>query len=282
MSDVKELHADQVKYWNGVGGGHWVDQQSHTDITLTPVLNALLERADVRAGQHVLDVGCGCGATTIALSKRVGATGRVTGLDVSGPMLARAKELSAGLTNVEYILADAAAYEFKAASADWLFSKFGVMFFGDPTAAFANLRRALKPAAKLIFACWRPPSENPWMMVPLQAAYEHVPKLPKMNPTDPGPFAFADPDYVTKILTGAGFAAPRITPVDLPLDVAAGKGFEAALHQATSIGAASRAMQDQPEALRAKATEAIRKALTPYIKGDTVTLSGAIWIVEAG
>ncbi len=281
MADAQNLHADQVKYWNGVGGGHWVEEQAHTDITLTPVLNALLDRADVRPGQQVLDVGCGCGATTIALSKRVGAAGHVTGLDVSGPMLARAKELSAGLKNVDYILADASTHQFATASADWLFSKFGVMFFGDPVAAFANLRRALKPGGRLIFACWRPPRENPWMMAPLHAAYEHVPRLPKMNPTDPGPFAFADTDYVTGFLTAAGFTAPRFTPVDVPMDIAAGKGFEAALHQATNIGATSRALQDQPADLRAKAIESIRAALEPFAKGNSVTLTGAIWIVEA-
>jgi SAM-dependent methyltransferase len=282
MTDAKDLHADQVKYWNGAGGSHWVDEQTHTDIMLTPVLDALLDRADVRAGQHVLDVGCGCGATTIALSRRVGPAGRVTGLDVSAPMLARARELSAGLSNVDYVLADAATHPFGVASADWLFSKFGVMFFGDPTTAFSNLKRALKPGGKLIFACWRPPSENPWMMVPLHAAYEHVPRLPKMNPTDPGPFAFADTNYVTRILTDAGFAAPRFTPVDVLLDIAAGKGFEAALHQATTIGATSRALQDKPADLRAKAIESIRAALKSYAKGNAVTLPGAIWIVEAG
>lgn len=282
MKSSSELHTDQVAYWNGEGGSHWVDEQTHTDIMLTPVLDALLARAEIRPGQHVLDVGCGCGATTIELSKRVGASGRVIGLDVSAPMLARARELSKGLTNVDYICADAAAHTFSAASADWLFSKFGVMFFGEPTAAFANLKRALKPGAKLIFACWRPPSENPWMMASLHAAYEFVPRLPKMDPRAPGPFAFADTGYVTEILTGAGFAKPRFTPVDVPIDLAAGKGLEAAVHQATSIGATSRALADQPDDLRAKAIDAIRTLFTAHVKGNTVALQGAIWLVECG
>ncbi|HEY1722501.1 MAG TPA: methyltransferase domain-containing protein [Magnetospirillaceae bacterium] len=284
MKDSQELHADQVKYWNGAGGGHWVDEQAHTDIMLMPVIDALLAAVDVRPGQHVLDVGCGCGATTIELAERVGPSGRVTGLDVSAPMLARARELSADLKNVDYIyiLADAAAHDFGAPFADWLVSKFGVMFFGDPGAAFTNLKRALRPGAKLAFACWRPPKENPWMMEPLQAAYEFVPRLPKLDPEDPGPFSFSDPERVTRILTGAGFAKPRFTPVDLPIDLAAGKGLEAAVHQATNIGATSRALQDQPDALRAKVIESIRKLLTGYARGNSVALQGGIWIVEAG
>jgi SAM-dependent methyltransferase len=282
VKDIQTLHADQLEYWNGVGGGHWVDEQAQTDITLQPVLEALLARIELHPGQHVLDVGCGCGATTIALASRVGAAGRVTGLDVSAPMLARARHLSAGLANIDYAHADAAAHDFGAPFADWLFSKFGVMFFGDPVAAFANLRRALKPGARLIFACWRPFALNPWMQVPLHAAYEHVPRLPKPDPEDPGPFSFADPERVTRILTGAGFAPPRFTPVDVPMDLAAGKGLDAAVHHATNIGATSRALQDQPADLRAKAIESIRAVLKGYAKGDSVMLSGAIWIVEAG
>ncbi len=189
--------------------------------------------------------------------------------------------MSASLKTVEYICADAAVHDFAAPIADWLFSRFGVMFFGDPAAAFANLKRALKPGAKLLFACWRAPSENPWMMVPLQAAYEHVPRLPKPDPEDPGPYSFADTARVTRILIAAGFAAPRFTPVDVALDFAAGQGFDNAVRLALSVGATSRAIQDQPEDVRAKVAASVRKALSPYLKSGTVALAGAIWMVES-
>ena len=151
------------------------------------------------------------------------------GLDISAPMLARARERSAGLGNTDYIVADAAAHPFPAPAFDLLFSRFGVMFFGDPTAAFTNLKRALKPGGRLAFACWRKIDENPWMQVPLHAAYNHVPRLPKQGPDDPGPMSFADPERVTRILTAAGFATPRFTPAEVMLDIAAGKGLDAGL-----------------------------------------------------
>lgn len=280
MKAQHELHQDQVDYWNGEAGGRWAEEQTRIDKVLAPVIDVLFGRADVRPGQVVLDVGCGCGATSIELARRVGPAGRVVGLDVSAPMLERARHLSAAFKNVEYILADAARHAFPAPFAERLVSRFGVMFFGDPAAAFANLRRALKPGGRVTFACWRPITENPWMQMPLHAAYEHVPRLPKPDPEEPGPFSFADPDRVTRILTAAGFAKPSFTPVDLALDISAGGGLEGAVYQALAIGPATRALADQPEAVRAKVADSVRAALKPLAKGDTVPLGGAIWLVE--
>ena len=280
MKSPAESHRDQIAYWNGTGGMHWVEEQARTDVVLAPVLEALLARAGVAPGEAVLDIGCGCGASTAELAMRVGPAGRVLGLDVSEPMLARARERSRGLANVEYLCRDAAAHEFPAPFADLMVSRFGVMFFGDPLSAFANLRRALKPTGRIVFACWRPIDENPWMRVPLQAAYAHVPRLPPAAPEDPGPFSFADPERVSRILTAAGFTAPRLTPVDLTVDIAAGRGLEDAVHQALSIGATSRALQDQPASLRALVAGAIRAALAPHVSGSSVPLGAAIWLVE--
>ena len=280
MKSPSELHEDQIAFWNGPGGARWVAGQARIDVMLAPVLGALLRHAAVRPGDAVLDIGCGSGAATIELARRVGPTGRVVGLDVSAPMLACARERSAGIANIDFVGADAAVHRF-AEPFDLLFSRFGVMFFGDPVAAFANLRRALKPGGRLVFACWRDFDENLWMKVPLKAAYAHVPKLPPVGPEDPGPFAFADRDRVTRILAGGGFVAPRFTPADLMLDLSAGGGLAAAVEQATTVGAASRAMQDQPETAREAATEAIREALAPYVAGDQVLLPGTIWLVDA-
>ena len=158
---------------------------------------------------------------------------------------------------------------------------FGVMFFADPARSFANLRRALKPGARLAFACWREAKQNPWMMIPLREAKKHAPPLPETNPEDPGPFAFADDARVRRILNAAGFADIVATPQDLDLDLAIGRGLDAAVAGALGIGPTSRILDGQPEAVRAAAAADIRKALAERAKGDSVPLGAAIWIVTA-
>jgi SAM-dependent methyltransferase len=281
MTETATLHQDQIDYWNGTGGAKWVEQQERTDRMLAPVADRLIPHAKVSAGDVIIDIGCGCGVTTLTLSELAGPDGRVTALDVSAPMLDVARRRLAGRPNARCVLADAQTHAFPAGSADLLMSRFGVMFFGDPTVAFANMRHALKPGGRIVFACWRPIAENPWMQVPLQAAYQHVPRMPKLSPDDPGPFSFADPERVTRILTGAGFAAPRFTSCDLMLDLAAGGGLDEAVNQACEIGATSRAIQGQPDELVAAARVSIREALAPYATSNGVALGGAIWLVDA-
>lgn len=279
---TSELHQDQVAYWSGNGGARWIGESKRTEVMLGPVAEQLYALAKPQPGETVLDVGCGLGPTSIELARRVGPGGRVVGLDVSAAMIEQARARAAGLGNVEFIADDAATHSFPAPFADLLFSRFGVMFFGDPTAAFANLKKALKPQGRVVFACWRNIKENPWMQVPLHAAYNHVPRLPPVDPDDPGPFSFADPERVKRVMAGAGLAAPRITPLDLTVDIAGGAGLEAATHQAMTIGATSRALQDQPDAVRAAVTNSIRDALAPYAKDGKVELPGAAWAVEIG
>jgi len=278
---VADLHAAQIAYWNGSGGDHWVRRQELTDLVLAPVAQAVLTRAAAKPGEHVVDIGCGCGATTLALAEAVQPGGALVAADVSEPMLARARQRIGARPGVAYVCADAMVHPFEAGWADLLFSRFGVMFFGDPVAAFANMRRALKPGGRTVFACWRKPQENPWMMLPLQAAYLHVPKLPKQDPDDPGPFSFGDPDRVRRILTEAGFADVALEPVDLMLDLASGRGLDAAVAYTLDIGATSRALDGVSDVRRAAAAGAIRDALTPHVDGGRVPLAGAIWIVTA-
>jgi len=280
VSDPAARHAEQLAYWDGPGAEHWVREQERMDAMLAPVAEALLAHAAVPAGAVVLDIGCGCGATSVALAKLVGPAGRVIAADVSAPMLARARERTASFGNVDCILADAATHHFRPGEVDLMVSRFGVMFFGDPVAAFANIRRAMKPGGRVAFACWQGLGDNPWARIPLHAAYEHVPSLPKPGPEDPGPFSFADPGRVTRILPSAGFAMPRFTPLELTVDLAAGgAGLDDAAAQATRIGPASRALREQPEAARAAAAAAIRAALAPHVVGDRVPLPGAVWLV---
>jgi hypothetical protein len=155
------------------------------------------------------------------------------------------------------------------------------MFFAEPAVSFANMRGALRPSGRLNFACWREPRDNPWLMLPLQAVYKHAPKLPQLGPEDPGPFAFASEQRVRRILSEAGFSGIEMERCDLSLDVATGRGLDAAVETAVEIGPASRALEGQPPDVRAAATNSIREALTPFARGAAVPLPGSIWIVTA-
>ncbi len=229
----------------------------------------------------MIDVGCGCGATTIELARAVGGSGRVIGIDISAPMLARATERLGDFGNTSCLLGDAAELPLYDLNADLIVSRFGVMFFGDAVAAFANLRAALAAGGRLRFACWRPINENPWLQIPLHAVYEHAPRLPKPDPEEPGPFAFGDTTRVTRVLTAAGFTAPSFTPLDIQMDIAAGGTIEDAVIQSSAMGPAKRALADQPDDIRAAALASIRRALTPYSSAAGVSLPGAIWLVAA-
>jgi ubiquinone/menaquinone biosynthesis C-methylase UbiE len=276
-----DRNADQIAYWNGPGGQRWTDRQQAQDIMLAPVSDILIERAKAEGGERIVDVGCGCGATSFALAQRVGPGGHVLGIDISAPMLAQARKVQPAGLPVDFVLADATVYPFEPASFDLLFSRFGVMFFADPALSFANMRRAMRPSGRVSFACWREPRENPWMMTPLQAVYQHVPKMPPVGPEDPGPFAFASEARVRRILSAAGFSGIEMEPRGLMLDIAIGRGLEAAVESAIEIGPASRALEGQPPDMRAAAKNSIREALAPLAKGQAVPLPGSIWIVTA-
>jgi ubiquinone/menaquinone biosynthesis C-methylase UbiE len=285
MTDIAptghDLNADQIAYWNGPGGQHWTDRQQMQDVLLAPVCDILIDRAQPKAGERIADVGCGCGATTLAFAQKVGPSGHVFGIDISAPMLARARQIAPAEMPVGFVLADATVYPFDPASFDLMVSRFGVMFVAQPAVSLANMRRALRPSGRLTFACWREPRDNPWLMLPLQAAYHHVPKLPQLGPEDPGPFAFASEQRVQRILSEAGFFGIEMERRDLSLDVAIGRGLDTALETALEIGPASRALEGQPPDLRAAAAKSIREALAPFAKGQAVPLPASIWIVTA-
>ena len=276
-----DRNADQIAYWNGPGGQHWTERQASQDILLGPVSEILINRAGAKPGHHILDVGCGCGATSIALAQQVAPQGFVLGIDISAPMLARARQLAPKHLPLDFVLADATIYPFDPQSFDLLVSRFGVMFFAEPAVSFANLRRALRPEGRVVFVCWREPKRNPWMMIPLQAVYRHVPKLPQVGPEDPGPFAFSSEERVHRILNQAGFSRLTMEPHDLSLDDAIGRGLDGAVEGALQIGPASRALQDHPPEVREAARHSIREVLAPFARGQAVPLPASIWIVTA-
>jgi SAM-dependent methyltransferase len=277
----EEINADMLAFWNGKGGHTWVARQDYTDITLMPVTDALLAFAAPRAGERVVDVGCGCGAPTLELARAVGPSGRVAGLDISGPMLAEGKRRAsaAGIENVDWRQADPATAALD--EYDLLTSAFGVMFFGDRVAAFANMRRAAAPYARMALVCWRTLGENPWMEVPMTAAARHLPPRPKPVPNAPGMFAFADPEHLTEVLTTAGWTPPRFEKLDMDLDIAAGRGLEEAVIQSTQIGAVNSWLRNQPAEVVSAVVVSLREALAPYANGASVCLPGAMWLISS-
>jgi SAM-dependent methyltransferase len=270
----------QADYWNGAAGQRWRDRQDHQDEVLKPVSERLIAVADPKPRERVIDVGCGCGATTIDFARRVAPGGEVLGLDISEPMLARARERAKPDLPARFVLADATVHQ-TPNWADLVVSRFGVMFFADPALSFTNIRRSLRPGGRLAFACWREARQNPWMIAPLRAAAKHAPPLPEMGPEDPGPFAFADQARVRRILSEAGYADIVVAPHDLDLDIAIGRGLDSAVEGALAIGPTSRILDGQSEAVRVAAAADIRAALAARMVGDSVPLGAAIWIVTA-
>lgn len=281
MPTGHDRNAEQITYWNGPGGQHWADRQQTQDVVLAPVSEVLIDRACAGTGERIIDIGCGCGGTTFAFADKVGSTGHVLGVDVSAPMLALARKLTPPRAPVEFVLADATVHAFAPASFDMLVSRFGVMFFAEPELSFTNLRKALRPGGRVAFACWRTPRDNPWVMVPLQAAYQHVPKMPPLGPDDPGPFAFADEARVRRILGTAGFSSIALERHDLALDIAVGQGIDAAVRAAMEVGPTSRALEGHPDETKAVVASSIRAALAPLAQGCKVPLGASIWIITA-
>jgi len=278
---MHDRNIDQAAYWNGPAGRRWMERQDTQDILLAPISQLSLDRAHPAKGERVVDIGCGCGATTIELARRVGTTGYVLGVDVSAPMLGRARERAPADLPLEFVLADATLHVFEPGRSDLLFSRFGVMFFAEPAVSFANIRKGLRTGGRVVFACWREPRQNPWMMIALQEAYKHVPRLPEMGPEDPGPFSFASEQRVRRILSEAGFSSIAMEACDVALDVAFGRGLEAAVSSALEVGPVSRALEGQPSEVVAAVENAIRRVYAPLANGDTIPLGASVWIVTA-
>ena len=272
-----ELAAEQAAHWNGPGGQGWLRAQARLDHSLVEIGRRVLALADAQPGEKAIDVGCGPGGTTAALAQSVGSGGHVLGVDISQPLIDAA--LTRRLSNATFVVADAGTYPFDAAAADLVFSRFGVMFFADPVAAFTNLRRALKPSGRLAFVCWRRPQDNPWSLAPVKAAAPFLPPLPRPGPEEPGQFAFADPARVERILKGAGLTGLAIEPLDVQMWM--GGDVADVVTSAGRFGPLARAFADADPAAVAKAKAAIVEVLTPHATKDGVSLPGGCWLVSA-
>ncbi len=276
-------NAEQIRYWNEAAGPRWVAFQDAIDRQIAPLGRLAMERVGIGRGDRVLDVGCGCGHTTLEIARRVGPDGSVLGVDLSSGMLEQlsAGVRAAGLANVRATNADARSHAFPAASFDVAYSRFGVMFFADPDAAFANLRPALRPGGRLGFVCWQALPKNPWMLVPLMAAAQVIPLPPPPPPGAPGPFSFADPERVRGILARAGFEEVSVEPHEETLAVGGSSELDRVVEFILQVGPTGSVLKDADAGTKNRVAETVREALRPHLGPEDLRMGSAVWIVTA-
>jgi SAM-dependent methyltransferase len=268
-------NSEQVEFWNSEAAVGWVKAQEQMDQTLAPLSALAIEAAGPAPGERAIDVGCGCGTTTFALADG-GAT--VRGVDLSKAMLAHAKKRAADRKDVSFSCADAATQAYTP-DHDLVFSRFGVMFFADPVAAFANIRTALNESGRMAFICWRTPAENQWMSLPAAIMRKYVESPPPQDPLAPGPFAFADRNRLDGILSDAGFKDIVIERLDADFPVA--PDLEAGLKVQTTTGPMARMFSMIPDEKKEAAIEELREALAPHVGDDGLVFRAAAWLVKA-
>ncbi|PDT74568.1 class I SAM-dependent methyltransferase [Bradyrhizobium sp. C9] len=278
MSATPQAEDEQVRLWNGAAGLAWVETRDVLEAMFKP-LEALLVRAVAdAAASHVLDIGCGTGATTIAVAHMLGPQGHCTGIDISAPMIAAARVRAEreGLST-DFICADAQTHGFAQANFDIIISRLGVMFFADPVQAFANLRRAARPGAALRFIAWRDAAENLFMTTAERAAKPLLPDLPARRPDAPGQFGFADRERVARILEDSGWDAVAIEPVDVALSFPASE----LTRYVSWLGPVGTTLQGMEKPRRTEVIETVRGAFDRYIHGNEIRFTAACWMVAA-
>ena len=281
MSDPNSAQAD---YWNSESGYQWIALETFLDAALASILDQLLERTDIRRGESLLDIGCGTGAGTLAAALKTGPEGHVTGLDIAAQLLDRARQRSdeAGHRNTSFVLADAETHPFVPESFDAIISRFGLMFFANPGAAFANMARALKPKGRVVFAAWAPASGNPWFSIPRDAAVARLGKPASADPFAPGPLAFQDMDRVTKLMEQGGLKSIRGETEMVPLTPRVTAKEAAAT--ASRVGPAARIMKEfSGTAADAAAIEAaVAEAFVKFETEKGISVPATIHFFSAG
>ena len=284
MTEGSIANTAQQEFWNNVAGPRWVGLGGLVERRVRAVNDLLLARSEVAAGESVLEIGCGTGAATVPFAKAVGERGRVVGVDISEPMLAGARKRVAesGLGNISLVQADAQVQRFEPDRFDLITSRFGVMFFADPVAAFSNLRPAARSGGRLCFACWGPLEENRHWLIPYEVALRHLeaPAPAPTPPRTPGPLAFSDPDYVRSILENAGFAdvgIDRETP-----DIIGSSPEEEAKH-ACIMGPPARLIDEKKpdDAVRETIRREMTEAFAVYAGGKEMLLPSTVFLVTA-
>jgi SAM-dependent methyltransferase len=274
-------NVEQMDYWNGAGGEHWVAEQVRYDEINAELGARVVAALAPRPGDRVLDVGCGNGALSLAIAPLVAPAGFVVGLDISAPMLeVAAQRAHAGrVSNAIFEHGDAQTYQLEEGAFDAMVSRFGVMFFDDPDAAFANLARSLRRGGRIVFTCWQDLLANEWLMVPAGAALAHVPMPDLGEAGQSGPFSLAEPDRVRSLLKSSGFADVNVDDLRCPMRFGSTVEDTVSFMQRTDMAAAL--MADVSDEVAAAAWGAVREALEPYAGRDGVVLQGAAWLVTA-
>jgi ubiquinone/menaquinone biosynthesis C-methylase UbiE len=276
---------DQIEFWNGEAGERWARDDAIMERLLQPVTTALLDHASLESSTNALDIGCGGGSQSIQLAQRMKASGKVLGIDISAPMLAvaagKAASREPGEASLEFQQTDASTYAYDPGSFDLLFSRFGVMFFDDPVSAFSNLRGALQKGGRLAFCCWQSLKDNAWTLIPLQAALKHVAPPEKSDPNAPGPFAFADPERVTGILSEAGFDNIQLESYNATLRFSEADSLAASIRGLAEMGPISKLIMDQADDVKERVFGSMEEVLQPYFQDGALLMPVAIWFVTA-
>lgn len=268
---------EQIQLWNGSAGERWVRHQGLTDHAIEAFGRALFGHLDLALGESVLDIGCGGGTSLLQIAKEVGPTGRVLGLDASQALLDHARASAKLIPQAEFLMEDASQVHLPP-EFDVLFSRFGIMFFPDPVAAFRNLQRALKPGGRFAFTCWQSRAHNPWSSVPLEAILPLVPEPPPAPiPRAPGPFAFEDKDHFKQTLHAAGFTNIRIESIQAPVPLGFG-GVQAAVDFTLSVGPSAGLTERQSPEVQTQIRARLTELFADHPEGQ-VTLPGTAWLV---
>jgi len=279
MPEGQEVNRDQAALWNEGAGQAWVELQSVLDEMLAPFNTLLIERALNDATGRVLDIGCGAGSSTLSVARRLGQGGLCLGVDISGPLIAAAKQhaIKEAVGRAAFLQADAQTHAFEPNSFDAVISRFGVMFFDDPEAAFVNIRRATRSGAILTFAAWRSAAENPFMTTAARAAAPFLPSLRPPDPNSPGPIAFSDPDRVRRILAASGWKSVDIQPIDVPTRLAE----QDLMPYVTKMGPVGVALRAVDQQTWTQTAAAIRAAFDPFVQDGAARFTAACWLVTA-
>jgi len=268
-------NSEQIEYWNGSAGENWVETYPVIDRLLEPLSAVAIGHADAGPGQKVVDVGCGCGGTSLKLAEN-GA--QVQGVDISAPMVAEARRRAAHLRNVTFDVGDASTQPYTA-DHQLAFSRFGVMFFADPVAAFANIRTALATDGRLVFICWQSPMANPWIAIPGKVIQELQPAAAPADPEAPGPFSLADEARLRDVLGRAGFQTVSVESLEKELTL--GADMAEAMSFQRRIGPLSSYLVENPGEMAELAISKVEQALAPYQTEAGLRMQGAAWLVTA-
>ena len=278
---MEEINLKQKEFWSGSGGDVWVNKQSEMDIMLNPLGTKAISKLDLSKATKIIDIGCGCGATTLEIAKQLG-EGEIIGVDISEPMLAKAAKNASdqSLSNADFQVLDVQVDDMPS-DFDIAFSRFGVMFFEDPYQAFSNIYKSLKVNGQLSFVCWQNSSLNPWQTLSLQVIKEYL-DLPSPPPKSPGPFAFEDKNYISDILNQSNFKDIEIEGNQEDILMSSGKSIEEACEDYLTINpVVTEMLKNSKEELKDEILQALILKFSEFHNGDGLLFPSATWIVTA-